>query len=164
MDSLVPPPAPKPPPLLVWRTERTVSKFINFQHFYIYKPPLRWTCVFLGDGDFESLEIAALSDPPPLPDVMKPTQDSTSHSQEQATNWKMKNDSRCVSFHKTKWLLKTFRIFICLYWKKVIMLFFANKEIVLFQCNTCLDTLSGPILTFLCVGNFLNKNYIITNC
>ncbi|GAB1602590.1 elongin-B-like [Argonauta hians] len=41
--------------------------------------------VKVPDGDFESLELTSLSSPPELPDVMKP-QDSTSpHSQEQAT-------------------------------------------------------------------------------
>lgn len=36
-------------------------------------------------GDFEPLEIAALSPPPELPDVMKP-QESSSHTQEQVSS------------------------------------------------------------------------------
>ena len=35
------------------------------------------------DGDFEPLEIAPLSTPPELPDVMKPQDSSSSHAQEQ---------------------------------------------------------------------------------
>jgi len=37
------------------------------------------------DGDFEELEIAKLSTPPELPDVMKP-QESSSHAQEQTAS------------------------------------------------------------------------------
>lgn len=35
------------------------------------------------DGDFEPLEIAPLSTPPELPDVMKPQDSSSSHAPEQ---------------------------------------------------------------------------------
>lgn len=39
-----------------------------------------------GDGEFESLEVAALSTPPELPDVMKPQESSSSHAQEQVAS------------------------------------------------------------------------------
>ncbi|KAK2175709.1 hypothetical protein NP493_710g01013 [Ridgeia piscesae] len=35
------------------------------------------------DGDFEQLEVAPLSTPPELPDVMKPTESTSAHKQEQ---------------------------------------------------------------------------------
>ncbi|KAI0241969.1 Elongin-B [Lamellibrachia satsuma] len=37
----------------------------------------------LDDGDFEPLEVAPLSTPPELPDVMKPTESTSAHKQEQ---------------------------------------------------------------------------------
>ena len=43
------------------------------------------TVCFVSDGEFEPLEIAPLSTPPELPDVMKP-QDSTSHTPEQVAS------------------------------------------------------------------------------
>lgn len=38
------------------------------------------------DGEFEELEIAPLSTPPELPDVMKPQESASSHAQEQVTS------------------------------------------------------------------------------
>ncbi|XP_041348455.1 elongin-B-like isoform X2 [Gigantopelta aegis] len=38
------------------------------------------------DGEWENLEIAQLSSPPELPDVMKPQDSSSSHAQEQAAS------------------------------------------------------------------------------
>lgn len=38
------------------------------------------------DGEFEALEVAPLSTPPELPDVMKPQESSTSHPQEQVAS------------------------------------------------------------------------------
>lgn len=43
--------------------------------------------VFRGDdGEFEALEIAALSTPPELPDVMRPQESTTAHTQEQVAS------------------------------------------------------------------------------
>jgi transcription elongation factor B subunit 2 len=38
------------------------------------------------DGEYEPLEIAPLSTPPELPDVMKPQESSSSHAQEQVAS------------------------------------------------------------------------------
>ncbi|ESP01487.1 hypothetical protein LOTGIDRAFT_225362 [Lottia gigantea] len=38
------------------------------------------------DGEFENLEITPLSNPPELPDVMKPQESTSSHAQEQAAS------------------------------------------------------------------------------
>lgn len=40
----------------------------------------------IDEGDFEPLEIAPLSTPPELPDVMKPQDSSSSHAQEQVAS------------------------------------------------------------------------------
>ena len=40
----------------------------------------------VSDGEFEELEIAPLSTPPELPDVMKPQESASSHAQEQVTS------------------------------------------------------------------------------
>ena len=37
-------------------------------------------------GEFETLEITALSSPPELPDVMKPQESSSAHTQEQTAS------------------------------------------------------------------------------
>jgi len=42
-------------------------------------------CMFT-DGEFEALEVTALSSPPELPDVMKPQDSPSTHVQEQVTS------------------------------------------------------------------------------
>lgn len=54
-------------------TEKLFNKIVN----------LYWSYHFYTDGEFESLEVTPLSNPPELPDVMKPDSSST-HAQETA--------------------------------------------------------------------------------
>ncbi len=42
--------------------------------------------VFAADGEYEPLEVTALSSPPELPDVMKPQDSPSTHAQEQTAS------------------------------------------------------------------------------
>ena len=70
----------------------SVFKPLNYTHFFVDAVRLFvWGTVqafsFLSSGgEFEPLEITALSSPPELPDVMKPQDSSSAHTQEQTAS------------------------------------------------------------------------------
>ena len=73
----------------IYHIKRTVYYVLIYTVHSPSSPYCKFTIVistfefFDSEGDFEQLEVAPLSTPPELPDVMKPTESTSSHKQEQ---------------------------------------------------------------------------------